>query len=93
MSEKFCLKWNDFDFNVSKSFNLFRNEDYLHDVTLASDDQKQITAHKLVLSSCSEYFRTIFKNNRNSNLLWTIFLITCTMEKFKFTKKTWIDSC
>ena len=36
MSEKFCLKWNDFHSNVSKSFGLFRNEDYLHDVTLVS---------------------------------------------------------
>jgi len=69
MTEKFCLKWNDFDSNVSKSFSLFRNEDYLHDVTLVSDDQKQLSAQKLVLSSCSEYFRTIFKTNKNHHLL------------------------
>ena len=63
MSEKFCLKWNDFHSNVSKSFGLFRHEDYLHDVKLLSDDNKQISAHKLVLSSCSEYFKSIFKHN------------------------------
>ena len=51
MSEKFCLKWNDFNTNVSKSFTLLRNEDYLHDVTLVSDDNKQVSAHKLVLSA------------------------------------------
>ena len=50
MSEKFCLKWNDFHSNVSKSFGLFRNEEYLHDVTLVSDDHHQVSAHKLVLS-------------------------------------------
>ena len=55
MPEKFDLKWNDFHSNVSKSFGLFRKEDYLHDVTLVSDDYKQVTAHKLVLSACSEY--------------------------------------
>ena len=66
MSEKFCLKWNDFHSNVSKSFTLFRNEDYLHDVTLVSDDHHQMSAHKLVLSACSEYFRNIFKNNNKS---------------------------
>ena len=55
MSEKFCLKWNDFLSNVSKSFSLLRNEDYLHDVTIVSDDNEQIAAHKLVLSTCSEY--------------------------------------
>ena len=53
--EKFCLKWNDFYSNVSKAFGLFRNEDYLHDVTLVSDDHKQVSAHKLVLFPCSEY--------------------------------------
>ena len=59
MSEKFCLKWNDFSSNACKSFGLFRNEDYLHDVTLVSDDQHQVTAHKLVLSASSEYFKNI----------------------------------
>jgi len=67
MSEKFSLKWNDFSSNASKSFGLFRNEDYLHDVTLVCDDQKKITAHKLVLSASSEYFKSIFKSNKISN--------------------------
>ena len=66
-SEKFSLKWNDFHSNVSKSFGLFRNQEYLHDVTLVSDDQKQVTAHKLVLSASSEYFQNIFKNNKIPN--------------------------
>ena len=66
MSEKFSLKWNDFTDNVSKSFGLLRNEEYLHDVTLVSDDHKQVPAHKLVLSACSEYFRDIFKNTSSS---------------------------
>merc|ERR1712126_386251 len=67
MSEKFCLKWNDFQSNVSKSFGLFRNEDYLHDVTLVSDDHSKLPAHKLILSACSSYFKDIFKNSPNSH--------------------------
>ena len=63
MSEKFSLKWNDFDANVSKSFGRLRNEDYLHDVTLVGDDYTQISAHKLVLSACSEYFQQAFKRS------------------------------
>ena len=63
MAEKFCLKWNDFTSNVSTSFGRFRTANYLHDVTIVSDDHKQISAHKLVLSACSEYFRNIFQNN------------------------------
>ena len=69
MSEKFCLKWNDFESNVSKSFGLLRNEEYLHDVTLVCDDNSQVSAHKLVLSACSEYFKTLFKNNNQQKPL------------------------
>merc|ERR1712126_713888 len=64
---EFCLKWNDFKSNVSKSFGIFRNEEYLHDVTLVSDDQHQVTAHKLVLSASSDYFKNIFKKNKAAN--------------------------
>ena len=69
MSEKFCLKWNDFQSNVCHSFSLLRNEDYLHDVTIVTDDQVQIAAHKLVLSASSEYFKSIFRKNKHPNPL------------------------
>ena len=69
MSEKFCLKWNDFQTNVTSSFSKLRNEDEFFDVTLVSDDQQQVSAHKLVLSSCSEYFKNILKVNTTTNLL------------------------
>ena len=36
--EKFCLKWNDFQANVSKSFKFLRKENDFYDVTLVSDD-------------------------------------------------------
>merc|ERR1712126_573347 len=85
MSDKFSLKWNDFHTNAAKSFSLFRNDDYLQDVTLVADDHKQISAHKLVLSACSDYFNNIFKNSKHSHLT---FWIISTMEKFKFTKMT-----
>merc|ERR1712126_655519 len=68
MSDKFSLKWNDFHTNAAKSFSLFRNDDYLQDVTLVADDHKQISAHKLVLSACSDYFNNIFKNSKHSHL-------------------------
>ena len=69
MSEKFCLKWNDFQSNVSNSFSVLRDEDYLHDVTIVTDDNEQIAAHKLVLSASSEYFKSIFKRNKHPNPL------------------------
>ena len=69
MNDKFCLKWNDFKSNASKTFGLLRDEDFLQDVTLVGDDNSQIEAHKLVLSACSEYFKDIFKNNKHSHPL------------------------
>ena len=67
MLEKFCLKWNDFNSNVSKSFSKLRNENEFFDVALVSDDQKLISAHKVVLSASSDYFKRIFKNNKHQN--------------------------
>ena len=67
--EKFCLKWNDFQFNVSKSFNTLRKEEELFDVTLVSDDEQHIQAHKMILSASSEFFKNIIKKSNHSNPL------------------------
>ena len=62
--EKFCLKWNDFHSNVTKSFQNLRKEEDFFDVTLVGDDGKHATAHKLVLASSSEYFKNVFNNSK-----------------------------
>ena len=67
MSEKFSLKWNDFQTNVANSFRKLRNENDFYDVTLVSDDKQQISAHKIVLSASSEYFKSILKSNKHSH--------------------------
>ena len=67
--EKFSLKWNDFQTTVSNSFKVLRQEKDLFDVTLVSDDQKQIQSHKVVLSACSSFFKPILKNNSHSHPL------------------------
>ena len=68
-SEKFCLKWNDFQPTVSRSLANFRKEEDLFDITLVSDDEIQLPAHKLVLSACSSFFKGIIKKNPHSNPL------------------------
>ena len=68
-SDKFSLKWNDFEKNVSKSFSQLRKETGLFDVTLVSSDQQQVSAHRLVLSACSDFFKTIFHSNTHSHPL------------------------
>ena len=67
--EKFCLKWNDFQSNVSKTFSYFRNEENFFDVTLVSDDHHHIAAHKLVLSASSKFFKDILCKTQHSNPL------------------------
>ena len=69
MSEKFCLKWNDFQSVVSQSFSVLRQEADFYDVTLVSDDHTQISAHKLVLSASSDFFKSILKKNPHSHPL------------------------
>ena len=67
MDEKFCLKWNDFESNISKSFTKLRGETQLFDVTLVGQDQRKVSAHRLVLSACSEFFKNIFYSNTHSH--------------------------
>ena len=59
--EKFCLKWNAFQENVSKSFSALRKEQDFHDVTLVSDDNEVFSAHKVVLSASSDFFKCILR--------------------------------
>ena len=68
-SEKFCLKWNDFQPTVSRSLANFRKEEDLFDITLVSDDEIQLPAHKLVLSACSSFFKGILRKNSHTNSL------------------------
>ena len=67
--EKFCLKWNDFQTTVSQSFSLLRMEEDFFDVTLVSNDNLQLKAHKLVLSASSNFFKSILQSNQHSHPL------------------------
>ena len=66
-SEKYCLKWNDFQVNVSKTFSSLKKEKDFFDVTLVSDDEEHISAHKVVLSASSEFFKNILKKANHIN--------------------------
>jgi hypothetical protein len=66
--ERFCLRWNDFESNLSKSFRELREEADFFDLTLSVGDQ-QIQAHKLVLSACSPFFRSVLKQNPHQHPL------------------------
>ena len=59
--EKFNLKWNDFLANVSNSFRILRKENDFYDVSLVSDDDQVVFAHKVVLSASSDFFKSILR--------------------------------
>ena len=67
-SEKFCLRWNDFESNISVAFREIREEKDFFDCTI-SCGARQIQAHKLILSACSPFFRSILKQNPHQHPL------------------------
>jgi len=64
MSEKFCLRWNDFQNNIQSTFQDLRKNEGLKDVTLVCEDSFEIDAHKIVLSSSSLFFQNIFSSKK-----------------------------
>jgi len=67
-TEKFCLRWNDFESNISSAFRELRDDKDFFDVTLACDDE-QILAHKVIISACSPFFRNVLRRNPHQHPL------------------------
>ena len=75
-SEKFCLRWNDFERNISGAFREIREDKDFFDITLACDDET-IQAHKVILSACSPFFRKVLKKHSHQHpLLYLCLLYT-----------------
>ena len=73
MSEKFSLKWHDYHSNWSNSLSKLRKDTEFTDVTLISEDKVKFSAHKVLLSSCSNVFKFIF-NKENKNAIPLLYL-------------------
>jgi len=58
--EAFCLKWNDFQGSISSSLGSLRTTSDLLDVTLQCGVES-LQCHRLVLSACSDWFKTVFR--------------------------------
>jgi len=67
-AEKFCLRWNDYETNISVAFKELREEKDFFDVTLACEDS-QLQAHKVILSACSPFFRNVLRRNPHQHPL------------------------
>ena len=67
-AEKLCLKWNDFEANISRGILELKDDKDFCDVTLACEDD-QISAHKVILSACSPFFCTVLRRNSHPHPL------------------------
>jgi len=68
-SENFCLRWNDFEANVSGAFRDLRAESDFFDVTLGCSDSngRSLQAHKVILSACSSFFKQMLRQQQTHN--------------------------
>ncbi|KAL9908089.1 bric a brac 1 isoform 2-T2 [Glossina fuscipes fuscipes] len=57
--QQFCLRWNNYQSNLTSVFDQLLQTESFVDVTLACDGHS-IKAHKMVLSACSPYFQNLF---------------------------------
>ena len=79
------LEWKGFKATTGKAFqNLFDDQDFT-DVTLACEDNARLEAHKVILSSCSEFFSKILRQNPNPHPL--IFLQGVCLRDLELLKR------
>ena len=68
-TEKFCLKWNDFQGNITATFGSLRSDTDFADVTLTCEDGEQIEAHKVILAASSPFFQDLLKRTKHAHPL------------------------
>ena len=60
--QRFSLRWNNYQSQLVQAFDSLLDSKDLVDVTLGVEGKK-LTAHKMLLSACSPYFRELLRDN------------------------------
>ena len=68
-SENLCVKWQDFQYNTAITFRSLRDNPDFADVTLVSEDNKKIKAHRVILASSSPIIKSMFDEINHSHPL------------------------
>ena len=68
-SEKFCLKWNEFQNNATAAFGSLRKDTDFADVTLLCEDNQYVEAHKVILAASSPFFQDMLKKIKHTHPL------------------------
>ena len=69
MSEKLCLRRNDFKENLNSTFGRLRNDREFTDVTLVCEGGQEIEAHKVILTASSAFFEKILRHRKHPHPL------------------------
>ena len=69
MGEVFTLSRDDFNNKCPKAFKELWLDTDFSDVTLVTEDGGQLSAHKVILASCSPLFKRLFQKNPNGHPL------------------------
>ena len=67
LENKYTLTWQTYSDHLRDILKDLSSDDSFADVTLVTDDKKQIKAHKNILSACSSVFKEILQINTNNN--------------------------
>ena len=65
--EKYTLTWHTYSDHLKNMMKELMMNEGFSDVTLVTEDKKQIKAHTNILSACSPVFKDILKKDRNSS--------------------------
>ncbi|XP_043527282.1 broad-complex core protein isoforms 1/2/3/4/5-like isoform X3 [Frieseomelitta varia] len=60
--QHYCLRWNNYQSNMTSVFHQLLQTEAFVDVTLACNEAS-LKAHKVVLSACSSYFQKLLLSN------------------------------
>ena len=67
--DDYSFTWKTFSKHLNQTFQDLLEDKSFANVTLVCDDQRQIRAHKFVLSACSPVFKSVLSNTGESNPL------------------------
>lgn len=62
-NHQYCLRWNNYQSNLTAVFDHLLQTESFVDVTLSTDEGQSIKCHKVVLSACSSYFKSLLSDN------------------------------
>jgi hypothetical protein len=96
-SEHYCLRWNNHQSNLLGVFSQLLEAESLVDVTLASAEGHSLRAHKVVLSACSSYFRSLFLDHPNRHPIVILkdvcFAELRTLVEFMYRGEVSVETC